>query len=223
MSSNLVDQQDYRTMEARVGAFLFHRCDMQRLGLRTLTPEFWQEFFSQVSRIDDKLDGNTIRKFIHPHVKNLTEEMFSGALADRMNLLFILRPYVYYLCYVARLSYFSGLAFDIESIRGLTGRYSEAIDLALRTHSYRQAEVVLTEQFNTNVEYILLDINDSNYLSRYLHFANRYPDIVVLNMEQFWRYTCREITREDLDNLPEQQVRDIPAVYRTTLGERFSS
>lgn len=206
--SEVRDVQDTRSMEARVTSFIFHGCNLDRLGLRVLGIDFWQEFFHQASEREEKLDGTAIRTFVSSHLNDLTEEMFAR-VSDRMNLLFILRRFVDRLCYIQRLSFFSGLAFDIMKISHLTGRFYHAIHEARSNLSYCEAEVKLTEDFNINVEYIVLDVMESNYLERYLCFVRHYPDIVVLNREEFRNYARFKITEEQLRNLPEVQRRDL--------------
>jgi len=207
----------------RARAFILNGCNMERSGLteEDLTLDFWQQFFKRASDCDDQLDGQNIRSFLRKRLHQLTDEMFVYAGEHRMNLLCILRPFCFDLWYRKGLHYFEGLAFDMEEMSYQSARFDDDLYEA-RQHNLSpfETEVKLSLKYNNKIEYILLQRHTREDIDRLIGFSEIKSDIVVANLSDFWNYASVLISQEQLNALPECQIRDIPEVFKARLQGR---
>lgn len=212
------------TMENRVRAFIFRKCNLQALRMTEadLTLEFWQQFFKQASAYDDQIHGDNIRSFLRKYLDLLTDDMFIFAWENRMNFLCMLRSFCYHLCYIRKLEYFGGLAYDMDYLYYKTGgRFDDDVHEARKEGlSSFDTEVKITLKYNNRVEYILLDRHTTHDIDRLIGFSGVKSDIVVLNLLDFWNYASLLISQEQLNALPEYQIHDIPEVFKARLRDR---
>lgn len=207
----------------RARAFILKKCDMQKAGLTNedLTLDFWQQFFKVASDCNDLIDGQNIRSFLRNRLHQLTNEMFIYAGTYRMNLLCILRPFCFDLWYRKGLHYFEGLAFDIEEMSYQSAKFDDDLYEA-RQHNLSpfETEVKLSLKYNNKIEYILLQRHTQEDIDRLIGFSGIKSDIVVANLSDFWNYASILISQDQLDALPECQIRDIPEVFKVQLRGR---